>query len=140
MTLTRPGGRPLLLDASALTAFLRRETGWQAVATALGGSTCLIGSAQLVEIEGKLVSDGSVTPAEFQTQLGLLGHIIRPVPFSLDAIRTASFYYARRRPYGLSLGDALCLGTAETLGADVMTAERTWASIPDLPFQIQTIR
>ena len=40
----------------------------------------------------------------------------------------------------LSLGDALCLGAAEALGADVMTAEHGWATLPDLPFEVQLIR
>lgn len=130
----------LLLDASALTAFLRREPGWEAVADALTRFECQVSAVQLVEVEGKLVGDGSVTPGELQAELALLRHVLGTLPFSPEAAHAASFFYARRRPYNFSLGDALCLGTAQTLGADVLTAERAWASLPDLPVGVRLIR
>ena len=48
--------------------------------------------------------------------------------------------YARRKPYNLSPGDALYPGAAEALGADVMTAEHGWATLPALPFKVNLIR
>ncbi|GMA16825.1 PIN domain-containing protein [Deinococcus metallilatus] len=135
-------GRPLLLDASALLAFVRREPGGERVLESLSGGKhpCLVSAVQLVEVEGKLVSDGTSTPEQVARRIGQLGKLLTAVPFSPQAAQAAAFYYARRRPYNLSLGDALCLGTAEMLGADVMTAERAWAAIPDLPVQVQLIR
>ena len=62
------------------------------------------------------------------------------VPAESAPQAASAFYYARRKPYDLSLGDALCLGMAEALGADVLTAERGWATIPDLPFSVTLIR
>lgn len=100
----------------------------------------LIGAAQLVEVEGKLVSDGSFTPEQVRTRLHQLGLLLDVRPFEIRAQQTVAFYYARRRPYDLSLGDALCLGLAEVLGADVMTAEQSWATLPDLPFKVELIR
>jgi PIN domain nuclease of toxin-antitoxin system len=97
-------------------------------------------AVQMVEVEGKLVSGGSLTPEQVRTRLHTLGQLLEVVPFEVRAQQAASFYYARRKPYNLSLGDALCLGTAETLGADVMTAEHGWASLPNLPFQVNLIR
>ncbi|UTA52431.1 hypothetical protein MSS93_17160 (plasmid) [Deinococcus radiodurans] len=58
------------------------------------------------------------------------------MPFESACRKKASFYYARKSPYGLSLGDAACLGTAEALKLDVLTAEKGWAEIPDLPFKV----
>ena len=134
--------RPLLLDASALTAFIRREPGGEVVLSALtdGRRPCLVGVAQLVEVEGKLVSDGSFTPEQVRTQLHQLGQLLEVQALQPSAQTASAFYYARRRPYNLSLGDALCLGLAETLGADVLTAERGWAALPDLPFAVTLIR
>lgn len=133
-------GKPLLLDASALMALLRREAGWERVQQALRASECLVGAVQLVEIEGKLVSRGEFTTPRVRQEFALLGQVMGVVPFEVAAQGAASFYYARRTAYDLSLGDCLCLGTAERLGADILTAERKWARIPDLPFEVKLIR
>ena len=134
--------RPLLLDASALMAFIRREPGGETVLTALtdGRRPCLVGVAQLVEVEGKLVSDGRFTPEQVRARLHQLGGLLEVQALQPNAQTASAFYYARRKPYDLSLGDALCLGLAEALGADVLTAERGWTSIPDLPFTVNLIR
>ena len=134
--------RPLLLDASALMAFIRREPGGETVLTALtdGMRPCLVGVAQLVEVEGKLVSDGSFTPDQVRARLHQLGQLLDVQSLQSGAQAASAFYYARRKPYDLSLGDALCLGLAEALGADVLTAERGWATIPNLPFSVTLIR
>ncbi|WP_420594751.1 PIN domain-containing protein [Deinococcus sp.] len=134
--------RNLLLDASALIAFIRREPGGETVLQALmdGKNAVLVGSVQLVEVEGKLVSDGSFTPQQVRARIRQLGQVLDVVAFNAQAQDAAGFYYARRKPYDLSLGDALCLGLAEVLKADVMTAKRGWASLPDIPFGVQLIR
>ncbi len=137
---TQVSDKPLLLDASALMALLRREAGWEEVQGALRASDCLIGAAQLVEVEGKLVSRGEFTALQVRREFALLNQVMGVVPFEVAAQGAASFYYARRTPYDLSLGDCLCLGTAERLGADVLTAERKWARVPDLPFEVRLIR
>lgn len=134
--------RPLLIDASALTAFIRKEPGGEKV---LGSLTTarrehLVSTIQLIEVEGKLVSGGTFTPEQVRSRIHQLGQLLTVIPFEVSAQRSASFYYARRKPYDLSLGDALCLGTAEVLGADVMTAEQKWATLPDLPFGVELIR
>ncbi|MFK7604383.1 PIN domain-containing protein [Deinococcus sp. SM5_A1] len=134
--------RPVLLDASALMAFIRKERGGERVLAELttGQRSHLVSAAQLVEVEGKLVSDGSFTPEQVRARLHQLGHLLNVQPFEVRAQRAAAFYYARRRPYDLSLGDALCLGLAELLEADVLTAEQGWATLPDLPFAVELIR
>lgn len=134
--------RPVLLDASALMAFIRKEQGGERVLVELttGQRNHLVSAAQLVEVEGKLVSDGSFTPEQVRARLHQLGQVLEVKPFEVRAQRAAAFYYARRRPYDLSLGDALCLGLAEVLEADVLTAEQGWATLPDLPFTVELIR
>lgn len=105
-----------------------------------GQRPCLVGVVQLVEVEGKLVSDGTFTPEQVRARLHQLGQLLEVQALQSSAQAASAFYYARRRPYDLSLGDALCLGLAEALGADVLTAERGWATIPDLPFAVTLIR
>lgn len=132
----------MLLDASAIIAYIRKEPGGEEVLHGLmqGRQDFLVSAVQLVEVEGKLVGDGSFTPEQVRSRIHRLGHLLEVVPFDARAQKAAGFYYARRRPYDLSLGDALCLGLAEVLSADVMTAEQSWAIIPNLPLQVLLIR
>ncbi|WP_229839137.1 PIN domain-containing protein [Deinococcus piscis] len=101
---------------------------------------CWISSITLTEVQGKLVGRGDFTPHQVEAQLGSLLGFVREVPFDAQCREKASFYYARKSPYGLSLGDAACLGTAEAMKVDVLTAEHGWAEIPDLPFEVKLIR
>ena len=130
----------MLLDASALMALLRRESGWDVVQRCLSDETCLISVVQLVEVEGKLVGAGQFTLEAVATALTGLAQVLEVVPFTLEMQRAASFYAARRRPYNLSLGDCLCLGAAQTLDAEVLTGEQAWSGIPDLPITVRLIR
>ena len=101
----------------------RGEPGGEAVLTALtdGQRPCLVGVAQLVEIEGKLVSDGSFTPEQVRARLHQLGQLLEVQSLESGAQAASAYYYARRKPYDLSLGDALCLGLAEALGAGYLS-------------------
>jgi PIN domain nuclease of toxin-antitoxin system len=86
--------RPVLLDASALMAFIRKEPGGERVLAELITSrrSHLVGAAQLVEVEGKLVSDGSFTPEQGRTRLHQLGQLLEVRPFDVRAQRAAAFY------------------------------------------------
>lgn len=105
-----------------------------------GQRETLVLAVQMVEVEGKLVSGGNLTPQQVRARLHSLGQLLEVAPFGREAQQAASFYYARRKPYNLSLGDALCLGAAEAMNADVMTAEHGWATLPGLPFAVNLIR
>lgn len=130
----------MLLDASALLAFLLKEEGGSEVLEVVSRRPCWISSVTLTEVQGKLVGRGDFTPRQVEAQLGPLLGFVREVPFDSGCREKASYYYARKSPYGLSLGDAACLGTAEALKVDVLTAERGWVEIPDLPFTVKLIR
>lgn len=129
----------MLLDASALLAFLLKEEGGLEVLKVVSSQQCWISSVTLTEVQGKLVGCGNFTPRQVESQLGPLLSFVREVPFDSACREKASFYYAPKSPYGLSLGDAACFGTAEALKVDVLTAERGWAEIPHLPFTVRLI-
>lgn len=131
---------PLLLDASALIALFRREPGYQEVQRALSGRSCSVSSVTLAEMEGKLVGRGDYTPGQVQASWGRLAPFVPELAFDAACRTRAAFYYARKSPYGLSLGDAACFGTAESHGLQVLTAEQGWAKVPDLPFGVELIR
>jgi ribonuclease VapC len=131
---------PLLLDASAVMAVLRREAGAEVVTAALAERVCRISSLTLSELEGTLVGKGEYTHGQVQAAWGRLAPFVAEVPFDAACRDRAVFHYARPSPYPLSLGDAACLGTAEAHGLDVLTAERGWRLIPDLSIQIKLLR
>ena len=130
----------MLLDASAVMALLLDETGAQRTLDVISKQPCFMSSVNLTEIEGKLVGRGEFTSAQVRSALIPLLALVTELPFDLTCREAAAFYYARKAPYGLSLGDAACLGTAEAHQLGVLTAEQRWATIPDLPFKIQVIR
>lgn len=131
---------PLLLDASALIALFRQEPGYREVRLALSGRSCSVSSLTLVEMEGKLVGRGDYTHGQVQAAWGKLAPFVAERVFDAACRAKAAFYYARKSPYGLSLGDAACFGTAEVHGLNVLTAEQGWAGVPDLPFGVELIR
>ena len=62
------------------------------------------------------------------------------VPFDAQLALEAGYFYARRRPYNLSLGDCACLALAESLDLPVLTAESNWAKLPNLRAKVKLIR
>jgi len=54
------------------------------------------------------------------------------VHFTTEQAEIAAILWAVTKPFGLSLGDRACLALAQTLNAEVITADKTWASIPNI--------
>lgn len=131
---------PLLLDASAILALLRREPGAQKVRDALRQRPCAVSSVTLTELEGKLIGRGEYTAIQIRSAVETVAPLMDELAFDAECRGYATFYYARKSPYDLSLGDAACLGTAEAHQLAVLTAEQNWAKLPDLPFSIELIR
>lgn len=131
---------PLLLDASALITLFRREPGHLEVQQALSQRSCAVSSVTLTELEGKLVGRGDYTHGQVQASWARLAPFVPELGFGAECRAKAAFYYARKSPYNLSLGDAACFGTAEVHGLGVLTAEQGWARVPDLPFGVELIR
>lgn len=131
---------PLLLDASAVIALFRREEGYEEVRRALSGRSCHISSVTLTEMEGKLVGRGEYTHGQVLAAWGRLTPLVPELVFDAACRDRAAFYYARKSPYGLSLGDAACLGTADLHRLSVLSAEQNWGKLPDLPFTVELIR
>lgn len=130
----------MLLDASAIIAFLLKEEGGAEVLNVIGSRPCFVSSVTLTEVQGKLIGRGAFTPKQVQVQLDPLLGLAHEVVFDAECREATAFYYARKSPYDLSLGDTVCLGTAQAFKMDVLTAEQGWAKIPDLPFRVHLIR
>lgn len=129
-----------MIDASALIAFLRKEEGHEKVAKILTQRECVLSTVTRTELMGKLVGSGSYTETEVRETLELLAEALEVVPFDLEQSDLAAFWYARRKPYNLSLGDCVCLALAEARGLEVLTAESAWARLPNLRVKVNIAR
>ncbi len=130
----------MVVDASALMAFFLRETGDEAVKKELEKGNLLISAVNRTEVKGKLVGAGTYTPQMIDTRFDLLKDVLEVVAFDAEQSDVAAFYYARRNPYNLSLGDCACLALAEVSQQHVLTAEQAWKKLPHLPFKVVLIR
>ncbi len=123
-----------VLDASALLAFLFRESGHEQVATLLG--TACISAVNLSEVLARFVRDGhdAVEVARHLAQLPL-----EVVPFtSADATATAALASVTR-DFGLSIGDRACLALAKSRSLPAVTADHAWTR-RDLGVTVRVIR
>lgn len=112
----------VVLDASALLAFLLREDGAEVVEQALDdGAVC--GAVNWSEVAQKVLAadrDWTLVRALVESY----GIVVDPVG-AADAEWAAARW---RRGEGLSLADRLCLAVAERLDAAVLTADAAWGS------------
>ena len=120
----------VVLDASAVLAFLRDEPGAEAVEAALADDP-RCGAANWSEVAQKVLAAGRDWPL---ARALLISYRIGVEPI---VERDAEWAARRwRRGEGLSLADRLCLALADRLDADVLTADTAWGS-PDRVRQIR---
>ncbi len=126
----------MVIDASALLAFFNKEPGTAVVAETLEGEV-FISAVTYTEVVGKIVGAGGLQKSIEQdlTELRL-----EPIPFNQEQARIAAYFYARRKPYNLALGDCATLALGEYLLEPVLTAEKTWALLPELKIEVKLIR
>lgn len=124
----------VVLDASALMAFLREEPGWDRVVPVLSKS--LISAVNLSEVIAKATDYGG-TMADVSQALVQLP--IEVLPFTPEDAYIAGSLRPATRSLGLSLGDRACLALGLRLGVSVLTADQAWAQV-DVNIEIVTIR
>lgn len=112
----------VVLDASAILAFVHDEAGATIVEEALvGGSIC--GAANWSEVAQKVLAAGRDWDL---VRALLVSYEIRIDPVLVDDGEWAARRW--RRGEGLSLADRLCHALAERVDADMLTADKTWGS------------
>lgn len=111
-----------VLDASAILAFLRDESGSTVVEAALeSGASC--GAVNWSEVAQKVRAAGR----DWDLVRALLGSYDLTIePVGVDDAEWAARRW--RRGEGLSLADRLCLALGERLAARILTADTTWGS------------
>lgn len=110
----------VVLDASAILAFLQGEAGSDRVEAALDDGA-VVGAANWSEVAQKVRARGADWGL-VQALLDSYGIVVEPVDRD-DADRAAARW---RVGSGLSLGDRLCLALGDRLDAEVLTADTAW--------------
>jgi len=124
----------VVLDASALLAYLQDESGCDAVEAVLAES--VMSSVNWAEVIQKSIAAGVVVDGMLD-DLEALGLAIEL--FTAEDGELTGRLWESTRQYGLSLGDRACLSLAMRLNLPVLTADRIWAAL-SLPLDMQVIR
>lgn len=114
----------IVFDASALLAFLGRESGAQEVQRRFGPEA-VCGAANWSEVAQKVSARGGDWTTVRALLLLRLKHVEPVSP--ADAELAAALW---RAGSGLSLADRLCLALGRRLNAEVITTDRAWADLP----------
>jgi PIN domain nuclease of toxin-antitoxin system len=114
----------IVLDASALLAYLFREAGHDIVESYIEQSC--ISTVNLSEVAGRFIRDGiDATPLIQQIEQTS----IKIIPFTRTHAVHAAWFISQTQRYGLSLGDRACLGLAKDKHLPVLTADTAWSRL-----------
>jgi len=124
----------VILDASALIAYLHQEPGWETVRANISESC--IGSVNWCEVAQKIGQKGlnADKARDFLYELGMA-----IAPFSVAQAELAARLWGSTNQYGLSLADRACLALAMDRELPILTADRVWAEL-DLAIEIRLLR
>lgn len=128
---------PVVLDASAYLALLRKETGWENVKTYLDRSLH-ISTVNLCEVATILYRNQEIPdPGAIRENIEAMRLNVQPYSMhhSFIAANISTFV-----PKDISLGDRSCLALAKELSAHVLTADRRWKEITIVGITIELIR
>lgn len=120
----------VVLDASALLAYLRREPGSAVVRRALdaGALMSVVNYAEVLTRLADAGDDPEAADLRLRTQ-GLVGGALGLVSISEDDAVTIARLRTATRAQGLSLGDRSCLATGLRMARPVLTADRSWTAV-----------
>ncbi|MCP3854198.1 MAG: type II toxin-antitoxin system VapC family toxin [Actinomycetia bacterium] len=112
----------VVLDASAILAFVQDEAGSDVVEAELSGeSRC--GAANWSEVAQKVLAAGR--------DWDLVRALLESYELEIEPVEAVDAEWAARRwrrGEGLSLADRLCLALAERVDSEVVTADSAWGS------------
>lgn len=117
----------VILDTSALLAYLFEEEGADKVAPILEEGRGVIGSANYAELVTKLV-DENMPMEEILAVISSLE--LEFIPQDEQQARLTGELRAVSKKFGLSLGDRACLALGLVTGLPIMTADQAWQEIP----------
>jgi PIN domain nuclease of toxin-antitoxin system len=112
----------VVLDASAILAYVAGEAGAEVVESALAERT-FCSAANWSEVAQKVIAAGR--------DWDLVAALLRSFNLHVEPVEVADAEWAARRwrkGEGLSLADRLCLALADRLELDVLTADSAWGT------------
>lgn len=124
----------VVLDASALMAFLHSEPGGDMVWQAL--SDALISAVNYSEVLKKAIERGKEAK-KVASAIRRLSLVI--VPFDEQLAMTSAELYPQAKQHGMSFADRACLALGVQRGVTVLTAERKMKLVA-LPIKVKLIR
>jgi len=126
----------VVLDASAVLAYLWQEHGWEQVERSLVAETVLISAVNLSEVASKALERGM----DENTVREMLGNLdMQEVPFDSESAWACALLRTQTKVLGLSLADRACLALAQARGIAAVTADRSWLQLrPGI--QVESIR
>ena len=124
----------VVLDASALLAYLSAEPGADVVDAALGDA--VISAVNYSEILKKAIERGGASEAAAEIIHGLSVVVI---PFDEAHAIAAAELYPQAKPHGMSFADRACLSLGILRRSVVLTAERKMKLVT-LPIKVKLIR
>ena len=126
----------MILDASAVLAFLLREPGQDRVMEALLAEPRMT-TVNFAEVVTRYVLRGAAAQGErLRDELPVVF-----VPVDEDLALQAALMASVTRPWGLSLADRICLALARRTGMPALTAVRSWTDVaPALGVTVEVIR
>lgn len=118
----------IVLDASALLAYLQDETGAGVVESAMlaGGAVC--GAANWSEVSQQLLTNGHDIAMIFSFLHRR--QLVSIVPVARDDAEWAAQRFVSGE--GLSLADRLCMALGHRLRSVILTADTAWGSSPGI--------
>ena len=125
----------VVMDASALLAWLREEPGADVVADRLAGSH--VSAVNLSEVLHKSLASGADAEG-LADDLHAVGLLV--ADFGAQHASVAAELWASTRRLGLGVADRACLATAVVLGVPVLTADQAWAGIEREGVSVELIR
>ncbi len=121
----------IVIDASAMLAFLHAERGYDRVGAAISNGVMSV--VNFAEVLQKFVRNGKPIEGVAARLMGVGLTIDRPAED--DAPLVARLGQLK----DLSLGDRFCVAAGARLKMPVLTADRAWASL-ELPVAVELIR
>lgn len=124
----------IVLDSSALLAWIYREPGHERVFAAIPHAAMT--TVNLTEVLSRFVRDGREL-----TEVGreIAKFPIEWVDFNRALATMAAGLMSETQPHGLSLGDRACIALGISRRAVVMTADPGWAKL-NLDVKVELIR